>query len=792
MKQKAKNVLEFRKIIEQVENFAKTEQGKEKVRQIDVISDLEEVKYIQKETSEAYSIIMEKGRPPFGGIYNITEYAKRAVLGGSISIAGLLRCADTLRAARLLKNYVLLNKKEERIYEIVDELCQNIYTDKNIEDEIYFVIISEEEIADDASPELKRIRKEIAMKNSAIKNKINSMVNSSETQKYLQDNIVTMRNDRYVLPVRAEYRSMVKGLVHDQSSSGATLFIEPIQIVEMNNQLSTLKIDEKKEIERILYQLSSMIAEIEEPIKINQNILKELDYIFAKGEYAISINAIMPELNDKGYIRIKNGRHPLIDKNVIVPINVWVGDEFTQLIITGPNTGGKTVTLKTLGLFTLMAMAGLHVPADYGTMLSTFDAVYADIGDEQSIEQSLSTFSSHMTNIVKIMREVSSRSFVLFDELGAGTDPDEGAALAMAILDTLREKKAVTAATTHYSELKLYALTNDGVCNGSVEFNVETLSPTYKVLIGVPGKSNAFAISKKIGLSDNIILKAKEMIEKETIQFEDVLAKIDKDRKYIEQKRIEIDNLKLEQDKLYKEVVAKEKKINDKNSKIISEANYEARRILDEAKKEAAEIIKELKQINLDMNSERSRQVYELRQNLNDKMRDIDEKLFENIKSDYIEQDIAIDEDLKKGDYVLVKTLNQKGYIIDMDSSNGATVQIGLLKMKVKLDEVVKIQSEEEKQQTVKTGRMVKLRTKSVKPSIDLRGMNLDEAIMEIDKYLDDAYLSGLNEVSIIHGKGTGILREGIKQYLKSHKHVKEFRLGNFNEGGDGVTIVSF
>lgn len=792
MKQKSKNVLEFRKIIEQVENFAKTEQGKEKVRQIDVISDLEEVKYMQKETSEAYSIIMEKGRPPFGGIYNITEYAKRAVLGGSISIAGLLRCADTLRAARLLKNYVLLNKKEERIYEIVDELCQNIYTDKNIEDEIYFVIISEEEIADDASPELKRIRKEIAMKNSAIKNKINSMVNSSETQKYLQDNIVTMRNDRYVLPVRAEYRSMVKGLVHDQSSSGATLFIEPMQIVEMNNQLSTLKIDEKKEIERILYQLSSMIAEIEEPIKINQNILKELDYIFAKGEYAISINAIMPELNDKGYIRIKNGRHPLIDKNVIVPINVWVGDEFTQLIITGPNTGGKTVTLKTLGLFTLMAMAGLHVPADYGTMLSTFDAVYADIGDEQSIEQSLSTFSSHMTNIVKIMREVSSRSFVLFDELGAGTDPDEGAALAMAILDTLREKKAVTAATTHYSELKLYALTNDGVCNGSVEFNVETLSPTYKVLIGVPGKSNAFAISKKIGLSDNIILKAKEMIEKETIQFEDVLAKIDKDRKYIEQKRIEIDNLKLEQDKLYKEVVAKEKKINDKNSKIISEANYEARRILDEAKKEAAEIIKELKQINLDMNSERSRQVYELRQNLNDKMRDIDEKLFENIKSDYIEQDIAIDEELKKGDYVLVKTLNQKGYIIDMDSSNGATVQIGLLKMKVKLDEVVKIQSEEEKQQTVKTGRMVKLRTKSVKPSIDLRGMNLDEAIMEIDKYLDDAYLSGLNEVSIIHGKGTGILREGIKQYLKSHKHVKEFRIGNFNEGGDGVTIVSF
>ncbi len=792
MRQKSKNVLEFRKIIEQVESFAKTEPGKERVRKIDTSDDLEEVTRMQNETAEAYSLIMEKGRAPFGGIYDIREYAKRAELGGSISIIGLLRCADTLRAARLLKNHILLNRKEERVYEIIDGLCQNIYIDKNIEDEIYFAIISEEEISDDASPELKRIRKEIAIKTSAIRNKINSMVTSSETQKYLQEHIVTMRNDRYVLPVKAEYRSMVKGLVHDQSSSGATLFVEPMQIVEMNGQLSALKIDEKKEIERILYQLSSMVAEIEEQIKTNHEILKDLDYMFAKGEYAISINAIMPELNDKGHIRIKNGRHPLIDKKVIVPINVWVGDEFTQLIITGPNTGGKTVTLKTLGLFSLMAMAGLHVPADYGTTLSIFDAVYADIGDEQSIEQSLSTFSSHMTNIVKIMNEVSSKSFVLFDELGAGTDPDEGAALAMAILDTLRERNIVTAATTHYSELKLYALTNEGVCNGSVEFSLETLSPTYKVLIGVPGKSNAFAISKKIGLSDDIISKAKEMIEKETVQFEDVLAKIDNDRKYIEQKRIDIDNLKLEHDKLYKEVLAKEKKINDKNNKVISEANYEARRILDEAKKEAAEIIKELKQINIDMDSERSRKAYELRQSLNDRMREIDDKLFEGIKPDYEQEDIVENEDIKKGDYVLVKSLNQKGYIIDMDNSNQATVQIGLLKMKAKLDELVKIQSEEEKKQTVKTGKMVKLRTKSIKPSIDLRGMNLDEAIMEIDKYLDDAYLSGLNEVSIIHGKGTGILREGIKQYLKSHRYVKEFRIGNFNEGGDGVTIVSF
>ncbi|QSX07105.1 endonuclease MutS2 [Sedimentibacter sp. zth1] len=793
MKQKSKNVLEFRKIIDKVESFAQTEFGKEKVRKIDAISDLEEVKNMQLETKEAFSMIMEKGNPSFGGAKDITGYARHAALGGCISIAGLLRCADTLRVARQLKNYIQLNRKDERVYKIIDEYAENIFTDRNIEDEIYFAIISEEEVADDASPQLKRIRREIVTKKAQIKNKINSMVNSVDTQKYLQDNIVTIRNDRYVLPVRSEYKSMVKGMVHDQSSTGATLFVEPIAIVEMNNVLATLKIEEKKEIERILYNLSAMIAEIEGPIKLNKEILTDLDYIFAKGGYAISINAIMPELNDKGNIRIKNGRHPLIDKNTIVPTNVWVGNEFTQLIITGPNTGGKTVTLKTLGLFTLMAMAGLHVPADYGTILSTFDAVYADIGDEQSIEQSLSTFSSHMTNIVKIMNEVTNRSFVLFDELGAGTDPDEGAALAMSILDTLRERKIVTAATTHYSELKLYALTNEGVCNGSVEFSIETLSPTYKVLIGIPGKSNAFAISKKIGLGDNIIDKAKAMIKKDTVAFEDVLNKIDSDRKYIELKRIEIDNLKLEQEKITKDVLAKERKIKEKNDKIINEANYEARKILDTAKKETTEIIKDLKQLNLDMDAERSRKAYELRQNLNNKLKSIDDALFDNMIVDIDDdEDEVVDKVIKNGDYVLVRTLNQKGYVINIDNSKCATVQIGLLKMKVKLIDLVKTKSDEEKQQTIKTGKMLKLRTKSVKPSIDLRGKNLEEALMDIDKYLDDAFMSGLNEVQLIHGKGTGILREGIKKYLKTYKHVKEFRIGKFNEGGDGVTIVSF
>ncbi|MFA9424258.1 MAG: endonuclease MutS2, partial [Sedimentibacter sp.] len=543
MKQKSKSVLEFDKIIEKLKGFAETTNGKEEVMKLDSSSDIESVKFKQKQTAQALSIIIEKGSPPLGGISDIKEYAKRAAVGGIISLRGLLNCADTLRAARLLKNYVLLNNKVERNYDLLEQLCQGIYINKDIEDEISDIIISDEEIADDASPELKRVRREIQIKNNAIKNKINSIVNSSTTQKYLQENIVTMRNDRYVIPVRREYRSMVRGIIHDQSSTGSTLFIEPMAVVEMTNDISNLKVEEKKEIERILLELSMLIGSIDSEIIENQEILTELDFIFAKGKYAISINAVEPNVNDRGYIRIKKGRHPLIDPKAVVPIDAWIGDLFTTLIITGPNTGGKTVSLKTLGLFSLMGMAGLHLPAEYGTEISVFNAVYADIGDEQSIEQSLSTFSSHMTNIVKIMKEVDEKSFVLFDELGAGTDPTEGAALAIAILDTLYDRKIVTAATTHYSELKLYALNKEGVMNGSVEFNVATLSPTYKLLIGVPGKSNAFEISKKLGLNEYIIEKARENIETGKVEFEDALKQIEDNRVYIEEKKREIDRL---------------------------------------------------------------------------------------------------------------------------------------------------------------------------------------------------------------------------------------------------------
>ena len=790
MKQKSKHVLEFDKIIEKVAGFAETNMGKEEVYKLGTSSNSEGVKFKQKQTAQALSIIIEKGSPPLGGISDIKEYVKRGAVGGIISLRGLLNCADTLRAARLLKNYVLLNN-EDRDYELLEELCENIHTNKDIEERIYSVIISEEEIADDASSELKRIRREIQIKNNSIKNKINSIVSSSSMQKYLQEAIVTMRNDRYVIPVRKEYRSMVKGIIHDQSATGSTLFIEPMAVVEMTNDIANLKIEEKKEIERILLELSMMVGDTSEEMLNNQEILKELDFIFAKGKYAISINGIEPKVNDRGYIRIKKGRHPLIDPELVVPIDAVLGDEYTTLIITGPNTGGKTVSLKTLGLFTLMGMAGLHLPAEYGTEISVFSAVYADIGDEQSIEQSLSTFSSHMTNIVKIMKEVDERSFVLFDELGAGTDPTEGAALAIAILDTLHERKILTAATTHYSELKLYALTTEGVINGSVEFDVETLSPTYKLLIGVPGKSNAFEISRKLGLQQETIEKAKQNIETDKIEFEDALKQIEENRIYIEEKKQEINRLESESRKKHSDFLSKERSSLEKSEKLIDEANYEARKIVENAKKEASEIIKELRKLNLEMDKDKNRRVNELRQSLSDKTKE----LSENIYTDQIEEEDTYDTEspLKTGDTVIVRSLNQKGAIIsDVDDSQTVMVQIGLIKTKVKKSDLVKIKSDEEVKQKNSTSRMVKLRTSSISPKIDLRGYNLDEALLELDKYLDDAFMSNLNEVQVIHGKGTGVLREGVTQFLKSHKHVKESRLGTFNEGGDGVTIVKF
>lgn len=788
MKQKSKKVLEFNKIVEQILNFAETSLGKEKVKKLDISNDIDIVRKKQKETSEAVSIIITQGNPPLGGIYDIKEHIKLAQMGGTLSIQAILHSADTLRAARKVKSYILATSKDEVNYVFLVELANKLSCYKKIEDIIYNAIISEEEVSDNASLTLKNIRKNIQNKNSKIRSKLNSIINSSQTKKYLQDNIVTIRNDRFVVPVKQEYRNMIKGLIHDQSASGATLFVEPMQIVEMNNQLSQLKLDEKKEIERILMEISGILGEIKEDILINQDVLREFDFIFAKGKYAIKIRGSEPLINNKGYIKIIKGRHPLISEEEVVPIDVWLGKDFTTLIITGPNTGGKTVTLKTLGLFTYMAMAGLQIPANSGSEISVFDAIYADIGDEQSIEQNLSTFSSHMTNIVKIMKEVDENSFVLFDELGAGTDPVEGAGLAMSILETLHNRKIITAATTHYSELKLFALTTKGVSNGSVEFDIETLSPTYKVLIGVPGKSNAFEISKKLGLSASIIQNARNKLESEEVKFEDALAQIEKDRRYLIEKKEEIRTTKKEIEELNEKLKEKEMRSTERKSKIINEANHNAKKILDDAKKEANEIIKQLRKINFEMDKEKSRDVNKLRQGLNDKIRNIEKDLYSETK---IVKSFQESGKLKSGEQVLVNTINQKGFVItEPDDSNNLIVQIGMMKIKVNRKDVTLIVSDETKKQNIKYEKMTKLKFKEIKQDIDVRGLNLEEAFMEIDKYLDDAYISGLNEIQIIHGKGTGVLRKGISKFLKNHNHVKEYRIGNFKEGGDGVTIV--
>jgi DNA mismatch repair protein MutS2 len=785
MKNKTLKVLEFDKILNILETKSETSIGKSFMRKVKILKDLSEVLRRQKETSEGVSFIITKGTPPFGGVTSIKEYAKRTQLGGTLTAGMLLKIADNLRASRMMINYLSSDRDSGYEYEYLPEYGKKLSKNTDLEEKIFSAIISEDEISDNASFKLKSIRREINNKNASIKSKLNSMVTSESIKKYLQDSIVTIRNDRYVIPVKQEYRNQVKGLIHDQSSTGATLFIEPMQIVELNNELSTLALEEKREIERILAELSVYAGEFSEELIINEELLAELDFIFAKAKFSLEYRCSEPILNRERYINIKKGRHPLIDKKDVVPTDIWLGKDFKTLIITGPNTGGKTVCLKTLGLFVLMTQYGLHIPAESGTEMGIFKDVFADIGDEQSIEQSLSTFSSHMKNIVEILREIKDNSLVLLDEVGAGTDPVEGAALATAILDTLNNMEVITAATTHYSELKIYALTKEGVLNGSVEFDVETLSPTYKVLIGVPGKSNAFEISKKLGLENYIIDSARNLIEKNSIDFEDALLQIEKDRKHTEEAKEEILKLKREQEVLREKAKKQEEKLNSQKEKILKEAKFEARKILEDAKKESSGIISKLEKYSSELDKSARKEINDLRDNLKQKIESMTprEQILKTYDTDYV---------ITNGDYVFIASLNQKGYVIsDTSADNKVTVQVGSMKLSLPVNTLVKIEEDEpsDKLNKDKT-RKYSLRTKNVSTSIDLRGMNLEEAFLEIDKYIDDAYLSGLNEVQIIHGKGTGVLRQGIAEYLKKNKVVKEFRLGDFSEGGTGITIV--
>lgn len=782
--------LEYDKIINLLVDHASSDSGKRRCKTLMPMTDLEEINTAQEQCAAAFTRIVKKGRLSFSGCYSVEESMKRLEIGASLSAPELLRIGKLLEVANRAKAYGR--------HDTVDELedCLDVYFEAiapltPLATEIRRCIISEEEIADDASSTLKHIRRSIDALNDKVHSTLTGLVNGS-LRNYLQDQIITMRGDRYCVPVKAEYRSQVNGMIHDQSSSGSTLFIEPMAIVKLNNDLKELYGKEQEEIQVILARLSVDVAEHIETIRTNYKMLSELDFIFAKGALALSMNASRPVFNENGYIHIREGRHPLLDKKKVVPITVTLGGEFDLLIITGPNTGGKTVSLKTVGLFTLMGQSGLHIPALDRSELAVFESVYADIGDEQSIEQSLSTFSSHMTNIVSFLQDVDERSLVLFDELGAGTDPTEGAALAIAILSHLHDRGIRTMATTHYSELKVFALSTPGVENACCEFNVETLRPTYHLLIGIPGKSNAFAISSKLGLPDYIIESAKSHLSEQDESFEDLLADLETNRRTIEKEQAEIAAYKREIEQLKRELHTKQEKLDERKERIIREANEKANAILREAKEVADETMKQFRKFGKENIS--AAEMEKEREKLRQKMAKTQTAVKLETKKPKKQHKAS---DFHLGDSVKVLSLNLKGSVSSLpDAKGNLFVQMGILRSQVHMSDLEIIDeplSETEKQfRRTGTGKIKVSKSMSVSPEINLLGKTVDEALAELDKYLDDAYLAHLSPVRVVHGKGTGALRAGVHNYLRRHKHVKSYRLGAFGEGDAGVTIVEF
>lgn len=785
MNKRALKVLEFNKIISLLKEKTTSSLGQEAIDEIKINKDIKAVDRKLEETKETMDIITSFGMFPTGPIHKLDRELKIASIGSYLNIRQILYVADTMRTARKIRSYILKIEGGNQRFPIMTDYAESIYTFKYLEDEINQAILNEEEIADHASPELASIRSNIRRTNDQVRSKLDSIISNPNTQKYLQDALVTVRNDRFVVPVKSSYKNHIKGIVHDKSSSGVTLYIEPNAVVNLNNKLKSLKMDEEAEIERILYELTAKISEVADALRSNQVYLKKIDGIIAKANLSIEMRGIKPRINNKKYIRIVNGRHPLIPDHEVVPLNIWLGKEHTSLVITGPNTGGKTVTLKTIGLLTIMTMAGLMIPADYGTEISIFDEVFADIGDEQSIEQSLSTFSSHMTNIVSILENVTENSLVLFDELGAGTDPTEGAALATSILRRLYNQGILTVATTHYNELKEYALVEEGIENACVEFDIETLSPTYKVLVGVPGKSNAFDISRKLGLSEDVIDEAQLHIKKENVQFEEIISHIEKDRKVSEKERNEAVNLRIEIQKMKEKLEKEQEKFAERKKTIIREAKSEAKRILKDAKQESKEIIQELRGFK-NQSAIDNKRIESLRHGLDEKIKDQNEVLFDE------SSDHQVPDTLKVGDPVEVVSLNQQGKVLEINGDS-ITVQAGIMKINVDKSNLRRIKKVKKKNETkVSTPtRRINKSVKNIKKELDIRGKNVDEATLIIDEYLDDVYMSSLNEVSIIHGKGTGALRSGVRKYLENHYHVKSIRGGEYNEGGTGVTVVT-
>ncbi len=791
MNEKALKKLEYNKIIDKLTALAGSVIGRELCATLLPSDDISEIKARQKETSDALSRIFKKGSLGFYGLHDIRGSIKRLEIGSTLGAGELLHISSVLDAALRIKSYGVRDN-EENTGDSLDEMFTSLEPLSPLNNEIKRCIISEEEIADDASPALKNIRRSMKVTNDKIHEQLNSMVNSQGNKTLLQENIITMRNGRYCLPIKQEYRSQFPGMIHDQSSSGSTLFVEPMAVVKLNNDLKELEIKEQEEIEKILADLSNQAGLETEKLDTDVKVMAQLDFIFARAALSKQMKGSEPVFNDKGIINIKKGRHPLIDPKKVVPIDITLGKDFSLLVITGPNTGGKTVSLKTVGLFTLLGQAGLHIPAFDGSELAVFEEVYADIGDEQSIEQSLSTFSSHMTNTVSILEEADYKSLVLFDELGAGTDPTEGAALAMAILSNLHKRKVTAMATTHYSELKVYALSTEGVSNACCEFDIETLRPTYRLLIGIPGKSNAFAISSKLGLPDSIIEDAKNQIGIQDKSFEDLISDLEKNRITIENEQLEISKTKSEIEELRRRLEQKNERIDNAKEKIMAEAREEARKILQEAKDFADRSIKNFNKwsteggISKDMENERGA--------LREKLSRTESGLA--IKNNKKSKKTAKPTDFKLGDAVNVLSLGLKGTISSLPNAKGDLfVQMGILRSQVNISDLELIDEPVITGPNINrtgSGKIKIAKTATISTEVNLIGKTVDEALSILDKYLDDAYLSHLPQVTVIHGRGTGALKNAVHSHLKRTKYVKAYREGAFGEGGQGVTIVEF
>ena len=790
MNEKALKTLEYTKIRDRLSALALSPMGKEKCDELVPMHDIDAITREQKETTEAVNMSLKKGRLPLGGIKDIRTQLGRAEAGGVLGIEELMAVGDFLYVCRKVKNYAKQENKAD-VFPVLEDYFEIVKTITNLEKEISRCIINEQEISDDASSGLRTVRREIRNANGSIRDKLNTIIYSAAYKNMLQDAVITIRNDRYCVPVRSEYQSSFPGMVHDRSNTGSTVFMEPTAVIQLNNKIKELQAKEKEEIEKILAMLSAMVAENVDVIEANINVIAHLDFIFAKSELSLKMNGAEPIFNTNGIIDIRKGRHPLLDEKKVVPIDINLGKDFNTLLITGPNTGGKTVALKTLGLFTLMGQAGLHIPAFDSSQLAVFDDVFADIGDEQSIEQSLSTFSAHMTNTVSIINSVTPNCLVLFDELGAGTDPTEGAALAMAIIQLLHKMNVRTAVTTHYSELKVYALSTEGVENACCEFDVETLRPTYRLLIGIPGKSNAFAISKKLGLPDYVIDSAKEFISSENVKFEDVITDLEISKKTVVYEQERAEQFRKEAERLKNEVEKQRAKINDQREKILADARNEARMVYQQAKEESDRIIKEMNKAMREKSANQNK-MNEKRSELKSKVAKMDEAISKAQKKKVAA--VKPIQNLKAGDNVYVVSFDKTGVALSAPDSNGdVMVQTGNMKLKVPLNELTYYEPKKEPKSNASRNISTKVRagkSQYIASEIDCRGQNVEEGLGNIDKYLDDAFLAGLKTVTIIHGKGTGVLRDAVQKYLRTNPHVRTFRPGVYGEGEMGVTIV--